>query len=89
MMDDLSDWITPEMLVDWAMYDLGYGSSTEGLTDADIKKIMHYIGVWATNVETPALENPQISSFGIEVMLSVCLQVFPDYFQKFELWQEN
>jgi len=89
MMDDLSDWITPEMLVDWAMYDLGYDSSTEGLPDADIKKIMHYIGVWATNVETPALENPPISPFGIGVMLSVCLQVFPDYFQKFELWQEN
>ena len=39
MMDDFSDWITPEMLVDWAMYDLGYDSSTVGLPDADIKKI--------------------------------------------------
>jgi hypothetical protein len=56
MMGDFSDWITPEMLVDMAMYDLGYDSSAEGLPDADIKKIMHYIGVWATNVETPAIE---------------------------------
>ena len=36
-----------------------------------------------------SIESPKISSFGIGVMLSICLQVFPDYFQKFELWQEN
>jgi hypothetical protein len=89
MMGDLSDWITPEMLVDMAMYDLGMGSSIEGLTDAEIKKIMHYIGVWATNVETPALENPKISLFGISMMLSVCLQVFPDYYKKYQLSQVN
>jgi hypothetical protein len=89
MMGDLSDWITPEMLVDAAMYDLGMGSSIEGLTDAEIKKIMHYIGVWATNVETPALENPKISLFGISMMLSVCLQVFPKYYEKYQLSQVN
>ena len=89
MMDYLSDWMTPEMLVDLAMYDLGYGTSLKGLTDADITKIMHYIGVWATNVETPALEDPKISLFGISMMLSVCLQVFPKFYEKNELSQFN
>jgi hypothetical protein len=89
MMDYLSDWMTPEMLVDLAMYDLGYGTSLKGLTDADITKIMHYIGQWATNVETPALEDPKISLFGISMMLSVCLQVFPKFYEKNELSQFN
>ena len=89
MIDDLSDWITPEMLVDMAMYDLGMGSSIEGLTDADIKKIMHYIGMWATNVETPALENPRISLFGVGMMLTVTLLAFPKYYQRYELSQVN
>ena len=89
MMDYLSDWMTPEMLVDLAMYDLGMGVSTEGLTDDDISKIMHYIGVWATNVETPALENPRISLFGLGMMLSVCLLMFPDFYQKNQLSQFN
>ena len=89
MMGDLQGFLTPEQLVDMAMHDLAIDIPVAELPDADIKKIMHYIGVWASQVETPAIENSKISSFGIGVMLSVCLQVFPDYFQKFELWQEN
>jgi hypothetical protein len=89
MMDYLSDWITPEMLVDLAMYDLGMGVSIEGLNDDDIKKIIRYLGIWATNVETPALENPRISLFGLSMMLSVCLQVFPKFYEKNELSQFN
>ena len=83
------DWITAEMIVDWAMYDLGMGSSTKGLPDADISKIMHYVGVWATRVETPAIDSPRISPFGISMMLSVCLQVFPDYYERYQLSQFN
>jgi len=89
MMDYLSDWITPEMLVDLAMYDLGMGVSIEGLNDDDIKKIIRYLGIWATNVETPALENPRISLFGLSMMLSVCLLVFPDFYEKNQLSQFN
>ena len=89
MMDYLSDWMTPEMLVDLAMYDLGYGTSLKGLTDDDIKKIVLYIGVWATNVETPALENPRISLFGLSVMLFVTLEVFPLFYSKNQLSQFN
>ena len=89
MMDDLPDFLTPEQLVDMAMCDLAIDIPVVELPDADIKRVMHYIGVWVSQVETPAIENQKISSLGIGVMLSVCLEVFPDYFQKFELWQEN
>jgi hypothetical protein len=88
-MRELDDFLTPEQLVDMAMCDLAIDTPVAELPDADIKRVMHYIGVWVSQVETPAIENPKISSLGIGVMLSVCLQVFPDYFQKFELWQEN
>jgi hypothetical protein len=89
MMGDLDCFLTPEQLVDMAMHDLAIDIPVAELPDADIKKIMHYIGVWVTQVETPAIENSKISSLGIGVMLTVCMKVFPDYFQKFELWQEN
>ena len=89
MMDYLSDWMTPEMLVDMAMYDLGMGTSTEGLTDAEIVTIVKYIGTWATNVETPALEDPKISLFGLGIMLSICLLIFPDFYEKNQLSQFN
>ena len=36
-----------------------------------------------------SIESYKISFLGSGVRLSICLQVFPDYFQKFELWQEN
>jgi lipoate-protein ligase B len=89
MMDDLPDFLTPEQLVDMAMCDLAIDIPVVELPDADIKRVMHYIGVWVSQVEKPAIENQKISSLGIGVMLWICLQVFPDYFQKFELWQEN
>jgi hypothetical protein len=89
MMDYLSDWMTPEMLVDMAMYDLGMGTSTEGLTDAEIVTIVKYVGQWATNVETPALENPKISLFGLGIMLSICLLIFPDFYEHNQLSQFN
>jgi hypothetical protein len=89
MTDELNGILTPEQLVDMAMYDLGMGSSTEGLPDADIVKIIKYIGVWATQVETPAIESTKISEFGISMMLSVCLQVFPKFYEKHELSQFN
>ena len=89
MMDYLSDWMTPEMLVDMAMYDLGMGTSTEGLTDAEIVTIVKYVGQWATNVETPSLENPKISLFGLGIMLSICLLIFPDFYEHNQLSQFN
>ena len=89
MTDEWNDILTPEQLVDRAMYDLGYPASIEGLTDDDIKKIIKYIGVWATQVETPAIESTKISEFGISMMLSVCLQVFPKFYEKHELSQFN
>ena len=89
MTDELDDILTPEQLVDMAMYDLGMDSSTEGLPDADIVKIIKYIGIWATQVETPAIESTKISEFGISLMLSVCLQVFPKFYEKNELSQFN
>ena len=89
MRGDLQDFLTPEQLVDMAMYDLGMGSSTEGLPDTDIVKIIKYIGVWATQVETPAIESTKISEFGISMMLSVCLQVFPKFYEKNQLSQFN
>ena len=48
MTDELNGILTPEQLVDLAMFDLGMGTSTEGLPDADIVKIIKYIGIWAT-----------------------------------------
>jgi len=89
MIEDLSDYMLAGMLVDMAMYDLGIDTPKEELVDADIKKIMHYIGVWATNVETPALDNPRISLFGVGLMLSVTLLEFPEYYERFELAQFN
>ena len=89
MIDDLSDFMLAGMLVDMAMYDLGIDTPKEELADADVKKIMHYIGVWATNVETPALDNPRISLFGVGLMLSVTLLEFPEYYERFELAQFN
>ena len=89
MTEDLSNWITPGHLVEMAMYDLGIVTPKEGLVDADIKKIMHYIGLWATQVETPGLDNHRISLFGVGLMLTVTLLESPEYYERYQLLQVN
>ena len=90
MIDDLADFVTARMLVEMAMYDLGIVTPKEGLVDADIKKIMHFIGVWATNTETPGLDShKRISLFGVGIMLTVTLLEFPEYYERYQLSQVN
>ena len=89
MIDDLSDFVTARMLIEMAMYDLGIVTPKEELVDADIKKIMHFIGVWATNTETPGLDNHRISLFGVGIMLTVTLLDFPEYYERYQLSQVN
>jgi hypothetical protein len=52
---------TPEQLVDMAMYDLAIDTPVAKILDTDIKKVMHYIGVWVIQVETPSIESTKIS----------------------------
>jgi hypothetical protein len=89
MTEDLSNWITPGHLVEMAMYDLGIVTPKEELVDADIKKIMHYIGEWASETDYTNPYHPRIGLMGVGIMLTVTLLEFPDYYERYELSQFN
>ena len=89
MRDNFDGILTTAQFLDMAMYDLGYGSSKEDLTEDDIKKIMNYICHWASRVRSKDESNSEVNLFGILFALTICLLEFPDYYEKYELSQTN
>jgi hypothetical protein len=69
--------------------DLGIDTPKEELVDSEIKAIMHHIGVCATELYCIDDGSTRISLFGVGILLTVCLLVFPDYYEKYQLSQYN
>ncbi len=89
MTEEPTGWISPRGLIEQAMGDLGIDKPKDGLVDADIKKIMHYIGMCAADTDLSDPDNPKIGHIGIGLILSITLLEFPEYYMKYELAQFN
>jgi hypothetical protein len=89
MTADLSEWTTAEIIVEMSKCDLGIYKPNKELIDAEVKIIMHHIGVCATELYCIDGYDSRISLFGVGIMISVCIQTFPDYYERYELSQVN
>jgi|GEM_PF-5212007 hypothetical protein len=89
MTRDLSNWVPAGFIVQMVKEDLGIDTPTDELIDSEIKTIMHHIGVYATELYCIDDGTTRISSFGVGIMLTVCLLVFPDYYERYGLSQFN
>ena len=89
MTEDLDDWMDTEIIVALAMVDIGMDKPRDALTDADTKKIMHYVGQWANEYDFTHPYSPRLGLFAIGIMLTVCLLEFPEYYQRYGLAQFN
>ena len=76
-------------LVDWAMANLKIMKPKEALTNAEIRKIMRWIGLCSVDTIYLDGEKPILGRIGISLMLMVTLLEFPDYYVKHELSQFN
>jgi hypothetical protein len=89
MTGESTGWVSPRGLIEQAMDDLSIHKPKDALVDADIKKIMHYIGMRAADTDRSDPDNLKIGHIGIGLMLSVTLLAFPEYYMKYELSQFN
>ena len=89
MTDDPTGWVLPGALIEQAMDDLGIDRPIHELADADIKKVMRFIGMCAADTDISDPDNPKLGRIGIGLMLTVTLLEFPDYYAKHELAQFN
>ena len=89
MTPNLVEWTSSEIIVEMAKCDLGISKPNEELIDAEIRVIMHHIGVCATALYCIEGYDSRISLFGVETMLSICLLTFPHYYEKYQLSQYN
>jgi hypothetical protein len=89
MTEEPVGWASPRGLIKQAMDDLGIDKPKDELVDADIKEVMHYIGMCAADTDLSDPDNPKIGRIGIGLMLTVTLLEFPEYYMKYELSQFN
>ena len=89
MTEEPTGWVSPRGLIEQAMDDLSIDKPKGALADADIKKIMRYIGMCAADTDLSDPDNPKIGHIGIGLMLTVTLLEFPEYYVKYELAQFN
>ena len=89
MTADLDDWWTTDIIIALAMVDIGMDKPKQEMVDADIKKVMHYIGQWADEYDFTHPYSPRLGLFAIGIMLTVCLLEFPEYYQRYGLAQFN
>jgi hypothetical protein len=82
-------WVYAWELVDWAQANLKIMKPKEALANADIRKIMRWIGMCSVDTIFPDGEKPVLGRIGIGLMLTVTLLEFPKYYMKHELSQFN
>lgn len=88
-MEDLDKYIESSQLTDWAKANLGIIKLNGDLTDEDIRKVIHWIGMCAIDTVFVDGDKPILRRIGIGMMLSVTLLMFPEFYSRYELAQFN
>lgn len=89
MTEERPEWVSFSGIIEHAMVDLSIDTPKDELTDANIKEVMHFIGMCAPDTDLSDPDNPKIGYIGIGLMLTITLLEFPAYYQKFELSHQN
>ena len=77
MIEVPDDYMCTCVLVDWAQANLNIIKPREALTNAEIKKVMRWIGECSYDTIYIDGDNPRIGRHGIGLMLTVTLMEFP------------
>lgn len=77
-----------DAIIDATRHQLGIFKSSEDMTDDEIGEVMRFLGQTAPDTIW-ADDKPIMCKIGISLMLSLTLYEFPEFYERFELWQRN
>ena len=87
-MDSLDSYSIPDELVWWALGQFNIDKPPEELDDIEIGRITRWLGLCA--YDSYLVEGkPILNRGGINLMLTISLLVFPEFYQRHELSQFN
>ena len=88
-MEDLDKYMETSQLIDWAKANLDIIKLNNEMTDADIRRVIRWIGMCAIDTVFVDGDKPILRRIGIGMMLSVTLLEFPEFYSRYELAQFN
>jgi len=88
-MEDLDKYMEISQLIDWAKANLDIIKLNSEMTDEDIRKVIRWIGLCAVDTVFVGGDKPILRRIGIQMMLSVTLLAFPEFYSRYELAQFN
>ncbi len=88
-MTSLSECQRTSDIIDWAKASLGITKPNAEMTDDDIRTIMRWIGEQADDTSYADDGKPIIGRHGIELMLTLTLAEYPEFYSRYGLAQFN
>ncbi len=88
-MEDLDKYMEISQLIDWAKANLNIIKLNSDMTDEDIRQIVNWIGLCAVDTVFVDGDKPILRRIGIQMMLSITLVAFPEFYSRYELAQFN
>lgn len=84
----MQEFIPTDTVIDLARNLCGISTPIEAMSDEEIGAACRRIGEQAPDTTWVDYE-PTLGPIGIGVMLFLALTEFPDFYERFELWQRN
>ena len=77
-----------DSIIDIVRHQLDIFKPNQDMTDDEIGQVMRFLGQTAPDTMW-VNDKPLMGRIGISLMLSLTLYEFPEFYERFELWQRN
>ena len=88
-MQSLDEYMSVDEIVNWGKVNLNIIKLNSDMTDEDIRRVIRWIGMCAVDTIFVDGDKPILRRIGIDLMLSVTLLEFPEFYVRYELSQFN
>lgn len=88
-MQSLDEYMSVDEIVNWGKANLDIIKLNGDMTDEDIRRVIRWIGMCSIDTVFVDGDKPILRRIGIDLMLSVTLLEFPEFYMRYELSQFN
>ncbi len=84
----LRQYIPTDTIIDVSRSQLGISTPSDKMSDDEIAHVMRFLGASAPDTVWDG-DDFKFGPLGLALVLSLTLYEFPDFYERYELWQTN